>query len=388
MSLPNDLTTRFDAELWICPVQYGIVCKGGGASAPPPVDPVALAKAQTDSNIATAQTQSKLNNVNTYSPLGSSTFWYNPETGQYNLNQNLTPWTGKVFGAQVDTIPNLLEQGRLFTQNGVNASNAAGNATNYINPAFNSGAGPIQRNVPTDFPAQVQAAQDAAYRSQTQYLDPQFSQARSNLAQQLADQGIGINNAAYDRATGNLARQQQQAYQGAQNAAVTAGNEEQARLFAEGLGAGQFSNQAQQQGFGQDLTRWQAPINAATALSGIGAQNFGTGLSSLSAPSTLGWAGQLPTFGGSPTAIAPSNVVGAQQVASQAAQNQFAAQNTLNNQLFNGLGSLGSVLGGANGLFGASGLFGGGGLLSGLFSGGGGAASGLGSVLDVATLFA
>lgn len=397
MTLPNDLTSRFDGELWICPIQYGIVCKGGGGSAPPSVDPVALANAQTASNIQTATTQSKLNNVNTYSPLGSSTFSFDPSSGQYSLNQNLTPGQVDTFNSQFGDILNVLGKVPTYTGAGENAIASANKVGLSASPFFNpnvspvqqtvAGAGPIQRSVATDFPAQVQAAQNAAYRGQAQYLDPQFAQARSDLAQQLADQGIGVNTDAYTRATGNLGRQQQQAYQGASDAAVAAGNEEQARLFGEALGAGQFSNQGQQQQFGQNLTgaqfgnqaqgqqygenlqTYQAPFSTAAMLTGIGTQDFGAGLSALSAPSTQGWAGQIPTFGGSPTVVSPSNVVGAQQVATNADAARFNAQNTLNNQFFNGLGSLGSVLGGT------SGLFGGGGLLGGLFGGAGGAAT-------------
>lgn len=583
---PDRLVSQFDAEVWICPIQYGILAKGGGGStsAPPSVDPIALANAQTQTNLETATRQSQLNNVNTTSPFGETLFSLDPNTNQWSLNQNLSPELQQLFGTQQNAAQQQalaaqqgLSQGSGFGSLGYSLADSGANALGFISPsgfqagplqimgpegsiqdridASNvrglqqsldlgsggiqpgvdlssagniqknlnlsgagniqqgvdfSGAGPVQKNldlsgagnvqgtVGTDFANQVQQAQNAAYGAQTQYLDPQFSQARSDLAQQLADQGIGINNAAYTRATGDLSRQQQQAYQGAQDAAVAAGNQEQAQLFGESLGAGQFANtaqaqraaqlaaqgqftnaaqlqnvqqllnqgqfantaqaqgaqqlqnqglfanaaqlqgvqqtlnqgqftnaaqaqaanelaqqgqfynqsalgteqqaliqqqaqnQAQQQGYGQNLTNaqinnqaqnqqftqnqqlWQDPLTYFNALTGAGNQNFGNSLSALQGlQPNLSWAGQLPTFGGSPTTVSPTNVVGAGQVANQAALNRFNAQNTLNNQLFNGLGSLGSVLGGGTGTGGGGlgGLFGG---AQSLFGGGGG----------------
>ena len=60
--------------------------KGGkGANqAQQSVNPMQLASAQTQSNVSTAQTQAALNNINTYSPYGSSVYTpsVDPTTGQ------------------------------------------------------------------------------------------------------------------------------------------------------------------------------------------------------------------------------------------------------------------------------------------------------------------
>lgn len=411
------LLSCFDQETWICTIQYGIVLKGGAkASAPPPaVDPVALANAQTQSNEATAGFQANLNNANTFSPFGSSQWHLDPSTGQYTLNQNLSPELQNVYGPQTGLAAAIANAGYptigQAQQFGNFGRDLAGAGSGLANLAYSdiSNLGPggqgiqssvdLQRSLPTDFANQIKNSQDAAYGAQTQYLDPQFSQARSDLRQQLADQGIGINNAAYDRATGNLGRQQQQAYQGAQDAAVQAGNQEQATLFGEGatagnfannaaLAGGQFANQAQGQGFGQQLQAAQLPLAGATGLAGAGSTAFGSALAGLTGLNpNFGWATGIPTYGGQNTTVSPTNVVGAQQVASQAAQNRFTDANTLNNQLFNGLGSLGSTLG----------ITGQGGALSGLgssiFSPSAAAASGatfagLNGGLDAATLSA
>src|SRR5689334_16086205 len=75
--------------------------KKGGTSAPPAVDPTALAGLQLNANLATAQKQSELSNVRTTSPLGTSFFEQDP-SGRWNLNQALTPQLQSTFGNQVD----------------------------------------------------------------------------------------------------------------------------------------------------------------------------------------------------------------------------------------------------------------------------------------------
>lgn len=100
----------------------------------------------------------------------------------------------------------------------------------------------------------IQAAQNAAYQSQTQYLDPQFQQAGKALDNSLINQGITQGSEAYNNAQTNFGLQKQQAYQGAQNAATLAGQGEQNTLFGQGLSAAGLQNQAQQQLYGQNLS--------------------------------------------------------------------------------------------------------------------------------------
>ncbi len=274
-----------------------------------------------------------------------------------------------------------------------------------------------------NFGKAITDAQNAAYDTQAGYLNPQFAQKASDLRQQLADEGIPVGSAAYSRAQGDLGRQSTLAYQQAQNEAVSAGQAEQARLFGEALSgrqqgvnerltagnfqnattrqaladalasraqgaseigqAGQFRNAAEQQG-------WQDPLTALSTLAGVGTGITGSAASNLATLNPLSgfeWAGNLPTFGGSPTVVSPANVVGAGQVANQAAANRFNAANTLNNQLFNGLGTAGGALfgGGGNGGLGGilSGFFGGGGAGTAADFGGGGTALGIADQLGL-----
>jgi hypothetical protein len=116
-----------------------------------------------------------------------------------------------------------------------------------------------------------------------------------------------------------------------------------------------------------------------TGITGSAASNLAT----LNPLSGFEWAGNLPTFGGSPTVVSPANVVGAQNAANQANLGRFAAANTLNNTLFNGVGTLGgAALSGNGGLSGLlSGFFGGGGTAADF--GGGGAALGVADQLGL-----
>lgn len=476
----------------------------GGASVPstPSVDPTQLAKA----NAATAAFQAQsLNNINTTSPFGSSTYSYTG-TGPYgigpgstSLNQSLSPQLQPVYnnqtslaatlagnanslsndaasrahyGAEIldraNNLTNEIPQGPVSTEGlpGI-ISNVAPQAappsiaTNNVPALATSfGTGPIQTGLnfsgltplptsTTDFSNEVGQAQKAAYNTQEGYLQPQQAEQTSDFQQQMADQGIAPGTAAYSRAYGDLSRAQTFQNQQAQDAAVAAGNQEQSTLYGENLssrqqGAGeleaggafanaaeeqaaqqaqanaqladaansqqfgqnaqqagyqagvaqqnfgqgvtnaQLSDTANQQGFNERVTQWGEPLSALNTADATGEGILGSAAgdqATLSPMSNFAWAGAVPTFGGAPTTVTPPNIVGGAFANNQAAMNQFTAATTLNNQLFNGIGSLGGALGLGNGGLGSMlGLTGSGGLFSGLF--GGGAAAG-----DAAGLF-
>jgi hypothetical protein len=72
-----------------------------GSSKPPPTpDPMAMAAAQSQSNLQTAQTQSLLNNINTYSPWGSTVYSQMP-SGQWNLQQTLSDPLQQLYNTQL-----------------------------------------------------------------------------------------------------------------------------------------------------------------------------------------------------------------------------------------------------------------------------------------------
>jgi hypothetical protein len=275
----------------------GDYCKGGGGGGTTvqPVNYQALGAAQQQSNVATAETQASLNNINTFSPYGSTTYAANqidPSTGlpsSYSATQSLSPDYANLLSAQ-----NFLARGMVggalpFTIAGQNMVNPAmgmigeaaglyGAAPTSLNMAgvpnvgflspssfatsVTGGAGgqpipnavtgvPLQTNlglqtsvVPQGVPALTAQAQNAAYSQQTQYLDPQWNQAQESLTQSLADQGIEEGSPAYSRAMLDFNNQKQQAYSNAQYNAVQAGNAQEQALYGQALAGGQFTNQA------------------------------------------------------------------------------------------------------------------------------------------------
>ncbi len=372
-----------------------------GVKAPPSVDPSALATAQTGANTQSAERQAALNNVGVASPFGVSSWGAtatDPTTGlpsSYRLNQQLNPTLQGLFDQNTsllsggyNTWGGQLPQGPVSTD-GLPA---------LVGAPYGAG-GPIQGSVNSNFPEQIAQAQKAAYNTQTGFLDPQFKQKESDLEQQLADQGLSPGTEAYDRAKGDLGRQETLAYQQAQNEAVSAGNQEQSTLFGESLGAGQFANQAQQQGFGQGATDYQLQNAARGQGFNERLAQWGEPLSELEGIGSLGLGavgtlGNVPSLGGTATSVSPTNVVGAQGAANTGNLNSFLAGNTLNNQLGGGIGTIGSALGNSNLLFGSNGLSSAlgisptQGLFGGLFGGGGAAATAGTGGLDAAGIAA
>lgn len=116
----------------------------------------------------------------------------------------------------------------------------------------------------TDFGSLLDSSRNAAYDSQTQYLDPRFGREQHAMESQLAAQGIPVGSEAYSNAMAQFGETKNQAYQGAANAATQAGNSLEGQLFGQNLAASQtqfgqaqqqaqFGNQAQQQGYEQAL---------------------------------------------------------------------------------------------------------------------------------------
>lgn len=231
-----------------------------------------LANSQSLFNLNNAAQQSSLNNPNYYGPGGSQVRTRNDD-GTYSVTQTLSPQLQANYDAQ-----NAL-QGKLLTQ----ATNLAGTPLNFNNapstPTFNtSSAQPIQSfntsgisPIPQADANDLAKVRDSVYQQQTQYLDPQFQQAQSDLENKLANQGIMPGSEAYNREMGNFNLTKQKAYGDARNSAIQAGGAEQSRLFGIGLQANQAGESNALNQFNTGLQTHTAGINDALA-------NFNTGL--------------------------------------------------------------------------------------------------------------
>lgn len=235
--------------------------KGGDTPAAP--DPYATAAAQTQSNQQTAAYNRYLNLNNFSNPFGSQ------NTTQIGTGPDGVP----IF--QTNTTANPQLQGAmngLFGQIG-NSDNTLANAQSSYG-TLGAGLGSLNLQLqglsgsinPQAAQQAQQQGQNAAYASQTQYLDPQFSQQKESLAAQLANQGLTPGSQAYDNAMLNFNNTKQRAYSDAANQAILTGSQIgtqnwQNQLAGVGANAGLFGQIGQNYGQIGDLTGRQVGVS-------------------------------------------------------------------------------------------------------------------------------
>lgn len=265
----------------------------GKPQAPQAPNPVQVSQQQTGSNIATAIANGFMGNVNTVGPQGTTTF---VETGGKQIDAG----ADGVFGVPIFTQYNTLspaEQTKLDQQNqlGISLNNVAQAQTDKIggilntpvsaasvqpqmvnsigsSPSFgqaglfspNAGAvqaaigpqGSIQGSLansgniqdsygPTDYSADRKAVEDALYSR----VNPQLDRDRNQLETKLVNQGLARGSTAFNNAMDEANRQANDA----RMQVVGAGGAEQTRLAGLARDAGNFTNAAQQQRYGQNL---------------------------------------------------------------------------------------------------------------------------------------
>jgi hypothetical protein len=266
-------------------------------SAPTPPDPAQVAAAQSGINREAAITQAQLNQVDEYTPYGSSV--YAPTGGltpqgiqrysrtatldpaqqaildqQNQVNQELnrvagqqvgrvgqtlsTPFTYEGMPAGGDTanygqtVSNLtamtqspydLQAGKSFapTAGGIGAAADAGTqaaitaAESYSTP-FDYSSAPA---APEADAAARQQVIDSLYGQSQSRLDPRFESEQRAMENQLANSGIPRGSEAFSSSMRDFNLGKTDAYQTAQNAAIQAGGAEQSRLFGIGTQARQ-----------------------------------------------------------------------------------------------------------------------------------------------------
>ncbi|HVZ60673.1 MAG TPA: tail fiber domain-containing protein [Terriglobales bacterium] len=323
-----------------------------GKSSPPPApDPVQTAAAQTQSNVQTATANAALNRVNQYSPYGSSTYQIvgtNPDgTPQYQQTLAFSPTEQSLFdkytqGQNILGDTALTGLGNVQNTYGTpfNASGLPQVASNVANPGIGVTS---QVNGGQSYQDAMKQAQDAAYRSQTQYLDPQFARQQETTNAQLANMGLQVGDRAYQNAQDQLAEQKRAAYQSAQDSAVQAGNQEQNVLYGQGLSSANLQNQANSQLFGQGLSNANLQNQASAQALGQGLTLYNQPLNTYNALMT-GAQVQNPNFTPVPaTNQANTDVAGITNSAYQNQLAQYQQQQAGINNLF----GLGGSLGGA-----------------------------------------
>ena len=301
-------------------------------SAPPAPNYAAAANATAQGNAKAAIQNQYGNMVNQVTPQGSVIYTpqYLDKSGNVITNPKdisdpnlLRRWT-----QQVTLSP---EQQAMYDKNtktNTALGNIASQGVGYVGDALNH---------PLDFsgnqelytPGQIQQqASDAAYKNASQYLDPQFEQSQSNLANQLANQGITQGSEAYNRAIDNFGRQKQQAYESARNQAYLQGMQGGAQQYSQGMGNRQQQNTEMQ-------TLQQNPLNMLNALrSGQQMQVTNQPQVGQSNPAQLqGWSGP--------------DMLGATTAQGQYNQGLYNAQMAAASNQQSGLMGMGGALGGA-----------------------------------------
>ena len=319
----------------------------GSAPSPPPApNPVATAQAQTGENVDTAIANAQLSHVNqtdpsgstsTYGTDGTSTFT-DPVSGttynipNYTQQTSLSPAEQQIFNTNLNTQGNIADTANVQSQqigasldNPINLQGVNLSSVGQL-PNADLSANNINQFINTNW------EQPLAYSQGNQ---------QEQMNQSLADQGINLNDPAYNEAQineGQNFQQQQDTY--ANSMYSTAGNNilgATSLADQNQLATAQANNAAalSQQGFNNQaqLTNQNQPINAITAL-------------------MSGSQVQQPNFMQTPQTTIPTtdyaNIVNQSYQDSLASYNaQVAAQSAQTGGLF-GLG--GSVLGGLVGL--------------------------------------
>lgn len=260
------------------------MAKKGGSTQPAAPDPVQVANAQAAANTATAQEQQRLNMINTYGPDGSVVYRADPNApGGYSQTTNLSPTQQVIYdqstaaqnaalgiaNQQIGRVGNALGQtlnadglpelsgrvspGQIQSQ----IANAGQIQTSFgmgqpLKYGFDQGQA-IQGQVGGNLDTARQQAIDAVYNQATSRLDPRFAKEQTSLETKLANQGLGMNSAAYQNALDQFGREKTDAYNQAQYSSIGAGEDAANALFGRQLNQGQFANQAAGQMYNQNL---------------------------------------------------------------------------------------------------------------------------------------
>lgn len=232
---------------------------------------------------------------------------------------------------------------------------------------------------PADLAGANKQAQDAAYAQATSRLDPRFAQGENTERTRLVNQGLSENSDAYRNAMDTFNRGKTDAYSAAQQAAVGQGNTAEQQLFGENLSQGQFANQAAGQQYAQN--QGSAAFHNTAAGQDFGQnesaaqfgnqaqqQQFNQGIQNAQLSDTarnqglqerayiqnqpinqftgllgLGQVGQPQGINYTPSQVASTDVIGANALATQAAQANANRAAQSNSGFMGGLFSLGSA---------------------------------------------
>ena len=273
----------------------GFLGLGPAPSAPAAPDYTGAAQQTAQGNIDAARVATAANRVNQVTPYGNLDYSVSGTDPYGNPTWTATTSLSDV-GQQL-----LNNQNQASLGLGSTINSALGRTQEMMGQGFNP-------NLPSTGMNPGQSYQDAYM----QRLAPQIAQNREMTTASLANQGIVPGTAAYDNAMRQQAMKENDLLLGA---------------TTQGFGVGQ---QANQQAFGQELTKYNIPLNTLSALrSGAQVQN----------PTFVNSAQQATTQG--------ADILGATQMGYNAQMGNFNAQQAAQQGFNSGLMGLGGTLGAA-----------------------------------------
>lgn len=203
-------SARFEGEC-----AQAMLLKGG--SPPPPPDPNVVSDAQIRTNRDTSAYNNALTHGNTTTPLGSQTY-----TGHRD------PTTGAmVYDQSVTLAP---DQQKLLDMQNHNALQEGGMASDMLGRAGQSLGQPMPKSSYSwnDLNTARQQVQDALYRRETTYLDPQYKQSGEALDSKLSNQGIVQGSDAWKAAMQNYGMDKSRDYGNARDSSIIGSSGEMA----------------------------------------------------------------------------------------------------------------------------------------------------------------
>lgn len=171
-----------------------------GKSAPKPTDPKLTSAATTGTNVATSVANAFLTNMNETTPDGTKTF---DQTGSYSWTD---PYTGQTYNIPRFSVTQTLSQ----PQQAIKNQNDA--ASLNLATLGNNLSGTLGQQLTGNFRLGNEATEGRLMELGRKRLDPMFAQRDEDLRTRLANQGIKVGTAAYDREMGLLGQQQNDAY--------------------------------------------------------------------------------------------------------------------------------------------------------------------------------
>ena len=287
------------------------------SSTPAAPDPAATAAAQGAINRDTAIAQARLNQVDEYTPYGSSVYdkLGDPEDGiqRYKRTTTLDPGQQAIVDQQTAI------SGQLNTL----AGDQLGRVNASLSDPYSYDGLP---SAPTADAAARQQTIDALYGQYKSRLDPQFADAENANRTRLANMGFSVGGDAYNKDMESFGRTRNDAYTSALNQAVAGGGAEQSRLFG-------LQGSERERAIQEYTAQRNAPLNEVSALmSGTQIQN--------------------PSFSPTPqTGIQAADITGPTALAYQGALSGASNAQSANNAAMGGLFGLGGSALGAYGTY-------------------------------------